>query len=40
MAKHTWMILVVAFMLIGCNGNGGGDDAGVDAADAEDGGRC
>jgi formylglycine-generating enzyme required for sulfatase activity len=37
MVKHTWMILVVAFMLIDCSGNGGGDDAGMDAADAGDG---
>lgn len=33
----TW-ILIVALAVYGCNGNGGGDDAGQDAADGIDGG--
>jgi hypothetical protein len=32
----TW-ILIVALVAYGCNGNGGGDDAGQDAFDAADG---
>jgi hypothetical protein len=32
----TW-ILIVALAVYGCNGNGGGDDAGQDAFDAADG---